>query len=71
MLTSLSNLNNFNITSSESVNLVELNQPHQSDSDFQDNTMPTLSAHINMIKKISCKIFNSYIDMVKGNDSND
>jgi len=71
MLISLSNLNNFNIVSPESVNLIKLNQSHQPDSDFQDNTMSILSAHISMIKKISCKILNSYIDMMKGSDSND
>jgi len=71
VLISLSNLNNFNIVSSESVNLIEFNQSHQPDSDFQDDTMSTLSAYINMIKKIPCKILNSYIDMMKGSDSND
>ena len=71
MLISLSNLNNFNIASPESVNLVKLNQPHQSDSDFQDNTMPTLSVHIDMTEKISCKTLNPHIDMVEGSDSND
>ncbi len=71
VLISLLKLNNFNIVSPESVNLFKLNQPHQSDSDFQDNTISILSAHINMIKKISCKILNSYIDMMKGSDSND
>ncbi len=71
MLISLSKLNNFNIISSELINLFKLNQSHQSNSDFQDNIMSILSVHTDMIKKISCKILNSYIDMMKGSDSND
>jgi len=35
VLISLSNLNNFNIVLSESVNLIKLNQSHQSDSEYQ------------------------------------
>jgi len=71
MLISLLNLNNFNIALPESVNLIEFNQSHQSDSDFQDDTMSTLSAHISTIEKIPCKILNPHIDMMKGSDSND
>jgi len=71
VLISLLNLNDFNIVSPESVNLIKLNQSHQSDSDFQDDTMSILSAYISITKKISYKIFNSHIDMMKGSDSND
>jgi len=71
MLISLSNLNNFNIVSSESINLIKLNQPHQSDSDFQNNTMSILSAYTDTTEKISYKILNSHIDMAEDSDSND
>ncbi len=71
MLISLSNLNDFNIVLPKSVNLIKLNQSHQPDSGFQDNTISILSAYISMIKKISCKTLNSYINMTEGSDSND
>jgi len=71
MLISLSNLNDFNIVLPESVDLIKLNQPHQPDSGFQDNTTSISSAYISMIKKISCKTLNSHINMTEDSDSND
>ncbi len=70
MLILLSQSNNFNTALPDPINLIKSNLPHQSDSDYQDNSnMSALSVYSDMMKKIHCH--KSYISMMKDSDSND
>jgi len=71
VLTPLPNLDDSDIASPESVDLVEPNQPHQPDSGFQDDTTPTPSAHTGTTEEIPRKTPNPHIDMAEGSGSND
>jgi len=73
VLISLSNLNNFNIVSLESVDLIKSNQSHQSDSEYQeDSTTSALFTHISMTEKVSCNTesFEFHISMTNNNNNN-